>query len=273
MKIKFKYVLIISAVLLFVLGGFVWYVNYLSDIIQDRENTIAVQIQNENALHDYITMQADSLQDYAIFVKNLTTENDNLENKYILIKSRYNILIDSIKVLNAHANVDTSGNTIVVSFEGREGKVTYKGHTTYFKLTAEGTYTIQIGVDPLKVESEVYLDKESNLIRNKIYIDGALIDSATTVIDSSLYILIRNNELDRPSEPGFFDRLHLLTEIDGQAHRENQIYIPNKLSLRIGTEYQFNKFRVFGKYDILNQDINVGVQYHPSVSDIWKAIF
>lgn len=273
MKIKFKYVLIISAVLLFLLGGCVWYVNYLNDIIQDRENTIAVQIQNENALHDYITMQADSLQDYAIFVTNLTTENDNLEHKYILIKSKYSILIDSIKVLNAHADVDTSGNTIVVSFEGREGKVTYKGHTTYFKLTAEGTYTIQIGVDPLKVESEVYLDKETNLIRNRIYIDGALIDGAKTDIDSTLYLLIRNNELDRPSEPGFFDRLHFLTEVDGQAGRENQIYVPNKLSLRIGTEYQFDKFRIFGKYDLLNQDINVGVQYHPSVADIWRAIF
>lgn len=273
MQIKLKYILIVAAILLFVVGGCIWRISYLNKVVQDHENTIAVQLQNTNALEDYMKMQADSLQDYAIFVKNLTTENDNLEKKYVLIRNEYFILLDSVKVLNGQADVDTSGNKIVVSFEGRKGKVTYKGHTTYFKLTAEGTYTIEIGVDPLQVNSEVYLDKESNLIRNKIYIDGALIDSAKTEIDSTLYLLIRNNELDRPEELGFFDRLHLLTEIDMQATRENQIYTPGKLSLQIGTEYQFDKFRIFGKFDLLHQDINVGVQYHPSVIDIWRAIF
>jgi len=273
MQIKIKYVLIITAILLFFVGGLVWYVSYLNGIIQEREDTIAVQRQNEAALQDYITMQADSLQDYAINVKNLTTENDNLDHKYILLKSKYYILIDSIKVLNQHANVDTSGNTIIVSFDGREGKVSYKGHTTYFKLTAEGTYSIEIGVDPSKVVSEIYLDKDNNLIRNKIYIDGALIDSAITDIDSTLYLLIKNNSLEKAEEEDFFDRLHLLTEISTDVQQENGVYLPKEFNLPIGAEYQFDKFRVFGKFDLINKDINVGIQYHPSVKDIWKAIF
>jgi hypothetical protein len=218
-------------------------------------------------------MQADSLQDYAISVKNLKTENDNLEHKYSLLKSRYYILIDSIKVLNQYALVDTTGETIIVSFEGREGKVSYKGHTTYFKLTGDGTYSIEIGVDPSKVESEVYYDKDNNLIRNKIYVDGALIDSARTDIDSTLYLLIKNNELETPDEPGFFDNLHFLLGTSVNVVRDNAIYKPEKFSLSLGAEYQFNKYRIFGKFDIINQEINAGIQYHPSVKDIWKAIF
>ena len=142
MKIKLKYVLIVSAVLLFLVGGLIWYVTYLNNEIRNRENTIAVQKQNSAALAGYISMQADSLQDYAISVKNLTTDSDKLDKKYVLLRNRYYILLDSVKVLNEDAEVDTSGNTIIVKFEGREGKVTYKGKTTYFKLTAEGTYSI-----------------------------------------------------------------------------------------------------------------------------------
>jgi len=272
MQIKIKYVLIITAILLFFVGGLVWYVSYLNGIIQDRENTIAVQVQNEAALQDYITMQADSLQDYAINVKNLTTENDNLEYKYILLKNKYKIVIDSLKH-HGDGYVDTTGNTIIVRFEGREGKVSYNGHTTYFKLTAEGTYSIEIGIDPLKVESEIYLDKENNLIRQKIYIDGALIDSARTDIDSTLYLLIKNNSLEKQEEEDFFDRLHILTEVSTEIQQENGVYLPKEFNLPIGLEYQFNKFRIFGKFDLINQDINVGVQYHPSVKDLWKAIF
>jgi hypothetical protein len=273
MQVKFKYILIITAVILFFVGGLIWYVTYLNGEIRAKENTIAVQRQNSAALAGYISMQADSLQDYAISVTDLTTENDNLDKKYVLLRNRYYILLDSVKVLNESALVDTSGNTIVVSFEGREGKVTYKGKTTYFKLTAEGTYSIQIGIEPSEVSSEVYLDKESNLIRNKIYIDGALIDSARTDIDSTLYLLIRNNELDRPDELGFFDNLHFLLGTSLNIVREDAIYVPKKFSLSVGTEYQFNKYRIFGRFDMINQEINVGIQYHPSVKDIWKAIF
>lgn len=270
---KLKYVIIITAVVLFLIGGTIWYISYLNDIIRDRENTILIQNQNAAAFQDYITMQADSLQNFAIFVTNLQIDNDNLKNRYNILRSKYTILIDSIKVLNAPAGVDTSGNTIVVTFEGKEGKVSYKGNTTYFKLTGDGTYSITIGVDSSKVESEIYLDIENNLIRNRIYIDGALITNAVTEIDSSIYLLIQNNELICPDEPGFFDRLHLLFDVTQGVKRNGVVYEPNKFSIGVGTEYQFDSFRIFGKYDVINEEINAGIQYHPSIKDIWKAIF
>lgn len=266
MKIK-TYLLILMT--LIIIGGGI-YVKDLLGTIQDQENTIAVQIQNKEALQDQLEMKADSLQDYAIFVEDLNTENDILEDKYTLIKSKYNILFDSIKVLNEYAEVDTSGNTIVIRFNGKVGTITYKGNTTYFKATGEGKHSIEIAMDPMSVEVEIYLDKESNLIRTNVRVDGNLIADANTVMDSTLYLLIRNNELDRPGELGFFDRLHFLLGANMNIVKGDAIYVPEKFSLALGMGYQFNKFRIFGKYDVINQEINVGIQYHPSVSDIWK---
>ena len=273
MQIQLKYILIVSSVILFFIGGAIWYISHLNDIIKDRENTILVQKQNQAALTDFISMQADSLQDFAIFVSNLQTENTKKEKQYNILKSKYVILIDSINILNKHADVDTSGNTIVVKFEGREGKVSYKGKTTYFKLTGEGTYNISIGVDSSKIESIIYLDVENNLIKNRIYIDGALITGAKTEMDSSAYLLLQKEELNCPDEAGFFDRLHLLFDVNQTVKRNGVIWEADKFSMGAGVEYQFNSFRIFGKYDYINSEINAGVQYHPSIKDIWKAIF
>lgn len=273
MQIKLKYILIVSAIILFFAGGAIWYISHLNYIIKDRENTILVQKQNEAALQDYISMQADSLQDFAVFVTDLQKDNTDTKKKYNLLKSKYTVLIDSIKVLNEHTNVDTSGNTIIVSFEGKQGKVSYKGNTTYFKLTGEGTYSITIGVDSSNVESQIYLDVENNLIRNRIYIDGALITDAKTEIDSSLYLRIQNSELKCPDAPTFFDRLHLLFDVNQSVKLDGVIWSPDKFSMNAGMEFQFNQFRIYGKYDYINSEINAGVQYHPSIKDIWKAIF
>ena len=273
MQIKFKYILITVAVLLFFAGGTIWYISHLNDIIRDRENTILVQRQNEAALKDFITMQADSLQDFAIFVTDLQKDNVDTKKRYNLLRSKYTILIDSVKVLNEHANVDTSNNIIKVEFDGKRGKVSYQGYTQYFKLTGEGTYTITIGVDSSKIESEIYLDIENNLIKNRIYIDGALITDAKTEIDSSLYIAIQGNKLVCPDEPGFFDRLHLLFDVNQSIKRDGVIWTPDKFSMGAGAEFQFNQFRIYGKYDYINSEVNAGIQYHPSIKDIWKAIF
>jgi len=189
------------------------------------------------------------------------------------LKNKYTILIDSVKILNANANVDTSGNTIVINFEGKQGKVSYKGHTTYFKLTGKGTYTINIGVDPSKINSVVYFDKSDSLIKNRIYADGSLISDASTTIDSSLYILYRNNNIEQPNEQGFFDRLHLTVDAHQVLRKDALVFVPYQFSLNLGTEYQFNKYRVYGSFDIINSEVRAGITYHPSIADLWKAIF
>jgi hypothetical protein len=273
MQIKFKYILIIIAIILFFSSGVIWYISHLNDIIKDKESTIIIQRQNAAALKDFISMQADSLQDFAVFVTDLQKNNTNIKNQYTLLKSKYIILIDSIKVLNAHADVDTTGNTIVVKFKGRQGKVSYEGHTTYFKLSGKGTYSIIIGVDSSNVESQIYLDIKDNLIKNRIYIDGALIKNAKTEIDSSLALRIQNSELRCPEEPGFFDRLHLLFDINQSIKRDGVIYTPDKFSMGVGAEFQFDTFRIFGKYDYINSEINAGIQYQPSLKQIWRNIF
>jgi len=274
MEYRLKSIVILSVVLVLFFSGVVWYLFYLNNIIKQKENEILIKNQNEAALNDYIKMQADSIQNFSIFVSDLQKENEKKDKQYNILKSKYAILIDSIKILNKPANnVDTSGNTIVVEFEGKEGKISYKGKTVYFKLTGDANYSISIGVDTSYVESLIYLDIENNLIKNRIYIDGALITNAKTEIDSSVYILLQNNKIDNKTTDGFFDRLRLLFDVNQRLKFNNNIWQTDKFSMSAGLEYQFNLFRIYSKYDYINSEINVGLQYHPSLRDIWKFIF
>ena len=273
MEIKLKYVAITSALVIFIIAGLIWYTSHLNNIIQQKEDTIKVQKQNEVALNNQIKMKADSLQDFAVFVLNLQKDNTNSKKEYQILKSKYAILIDSIKVLNKPASVDTNGATIIVSFKGKKGKVSYDGNTTYFKLTNKGTHTINIAVDTFRITSQVYLDKENNLIKNRVYVDSALITAAKTEVDSSIYLLIQNNKLKCPDAPGFFDRLHLLFDAQQSIKKENLIYKPNQLYMAVGAEYQFDDFRIFTKYDYINSEIDAGIAYHPSIVQVWNLIF
>lgn len=273
MYIKMKYVIIALITVVFILSGFIWYTSYLNNIISEKIDTIKIQTQNEIALKNQIKMKADSLQDFALFIQNLQKENENIKNKYILLKSKYTILIDSINVNNSVAITDTSGDSVTVKFDGKRGKVSYKGKTIYFKSTNSGTYTISIVVDPTNISSEIYYDKDSNIVKNKIYADGALITDAKTILDSSLYILTQNNELNIPDEKGFFDNLHIVADVNQSIRKDGLIYIPDKFSVKLGMEYQFNSIRIYSNYDILNPNYTIGLQYHPSIVDIWKLIF
>ncbi len=273
MQIKLKTLIIICAIFIFIFGGFIWYTSYLNNVIKGQTTEIAKQKQNQVALQNQISMQKDSIQNFAIFVKDLQKEKKTLKNEYTLLHSKYVVLLDSIYVLNKPTQVDTNDSTIVVSFAGKKGKVSYKGHTTYFKITGKGTYTITIGVDSSTVNSDVYLDVKDGLIKNRIYIDGALITNAKTEIDSSLYTLIQQKGLNCQSEPGFFDKLHLLFDANQSIKKNGLIYEPYKFSMDAGAEYEFGTYRIYTKYDYLNTEIKVGIQYHPSITDLWKAIF
>lgn len=264
---KIKIYLFMLFALMAIGSGAYIYITDLKNTIQDQENTIAVQLQNEQALQDQLEMKADSLQDYAVFVKNLNAENADIERKYILITSKYNILVDSAKIWRAYAEVDTSGNTIIIRFSGRVVTIEYEGQTVYDKVTGEGTHSITIAVDPIKIRTETYLDKENKRIRIFVYANGALIDSANTVMDSTAYLLIINDGLDRPKEPGILDNIHLTVGVNTDIVKEGPIWKPGEFSIPFGIEYQHNRFLYFVKYDVINQGFNVGVTYGIPFSD------
>jgi hypothetical protein len=273
MNIKLKYIVIALLIDIFIIAGLIWYVTEHNSVIKDRENKILVLKQNEQALNDELSMKVSVIQDFAIRVENLQKENDDIKKQYRILISNYQILWDSIKVLNAPANVDTTGNKIVITFEGKEGKIWYNGSTTYFKLTGKGVYSINVGSDPTTIVSEIYWDKENNIIRNKIYADSVLIDSAKTKIDEQIYLLIQGSTQEPICELGFFDRLRATMELNQSIHREDLIYTPAKTKLSFGAEYQFNTFRINAQYDVLNNEFDAGIKIHPSIKDIWKLIF
>lgn len=277
MKIDSKYIIIGILILFGIIGGLFWYINNLNSKIEQYENEIKIKNQNESAYADSISMMADSIQNYSVKVKNLQKENNllnknlnNIKNKYVLLQSEYYILIDSIKILNEQTIVDTSDSVITISFSGKHGKVAYQGNTKYFKYTGEGTYSINIAVDPSKVKSEIYLNQDSTLIKNNIYIDGALIDDATTIIDSSLYIMILNNDITTEKYNGIFDDIYLSLSLGLKNKYENNEYNIDKFYIKPGISYKIKNYSIYGKYDILNKDIDVGIKYSMSLYNIFE---
>lgn len=195
-------------------------INNLTATIQEQENTIAISNQNEEAYKNQIKMQADSLQDYAIFVKDLQKDIKNEKKKYIILNQKYQLLVNSVNVKDSNASVIYEDSLIIVKFEGKDGKVSYEGETKYFVETKEGTYSIEIKVDPSNIKSTVYVDS-SGIVKNEIYVDGALIDNAQTDIDSSVFLAVKNGQIEKNYEYGFFDRLGLFVDATygGNLHK------------------------------------------------------
>lgn len=267
-------ILIALCIILFTLNvGAYFYIGDLRHQVAERNNAISLLIQNERALQDQIEMKSDSLQIYAAYVKDLQKEIEKLSGEYNLLASKYSIAIDSIKVLNKPTPVDTSGNTIIITFAGKEGKVSYKGKTTYFKLTGEGTYSIDIGVDTTIITTRIYADS-SGIIKNQVFADGNLITHAETNIDSSLYRLIQGAITEKPTPMGVFDRLKATFELNQTIINKSGIYSADQFDLNVGLEYQLGKnIEFYGKKRLLNNGYETGIRVKPSLKDIFKVLW
>lgn len=218
MKLSTKIFIATIVILLgIIVGGYV-YVSNLKATIQEQENTIVINKQNEEAYKNQIQMKEDSLQDYAIFVKDLQKDIKDEKKKYVVLEQKYKLLINSVNVIDSNANVIVLEDSIIkVEFKGVKGKVEYEGNTKYYVKTQEGTYSIEITIKPSNIVSTVYIDS-SGIVRNEVYVDGALIDNAETDIDSAIFLAIKNGGLEKPSEYGFFDRLGLFADATYGGH-------------------------------------------------------
>lgn len=267
-------ILIALCVILLALNiGAYFYIDDLRRQVSERNNAISLLIQNERALQDQIEMKSDSLQIYAAYVKDLQKEIEKLSGEYNLLASKYSIAIDSIKVLDKPTPVDTSGNEIIIKFEGREGKVTYKGKTTYFKLTGKGTYSIDIGIDTTIITTRIFADS-AGVIKNEVRADGNLITHAETDIDSSLYRLIQGATVEKPTPMGVFDRLKATLELNQAIINKAGIYEADRFDLNFGLEYQFGKnINLYGKKRLLNNGFETGVRFNPSIKDLFKSFW
>jgi len=262
-----------NVILMLLLIAMYFKISNLNGKITERNIAIELLLQNERALLDDIDMKADSLQNYAIYVEDLQSKIIKMNNEYNILSSEYKIAIDSINVLNEPTIVDTSGNTIIITFQGKEGKVSYKGNTTYFKLTGEGVHSIDIGIDSTIITTRIYRDS-SNILRSSVYADGNLITHAKTTIDSTVYTLLNAATHDTDHEMTTFTRLKALFELNQLIINKDGIWNADRFDFNVGLQYQLNdNLEIYGKKQLLNNGYEIGTKYTPTIKSLFDFIF
>jgi len=273
MKIFSKTSLVIIILLLLV-GAYAVYSYYEeakraieAGIERDRQE------QNTEAYKDSLEMKARELQDIKVFVNDLQDENTQLNKEVAYIKSKFVLLLDSVEVLNRGTTSYNYGDSIVVSFEGKEGKISYKGKTIYFTVADTGMYSIKIWQDPLEISSYIYLNEEDGLIYHKIYADSVLIDDAYTVVDSALYKKLKMPTFIKIGDDlGFFSRLSIYGEIIQPFNSDDVNWA--KPNLNLGIQYNFkNGLGLQGGRDLMYEKWYIGARYSLTLTSIWSFIF
>jgi len=245
---------------------------YYNATIREAEAKIEAErlVQNAQAYKDSMDMKARELQDNATFVYNLQDENTKIKREIAYFKSKFTLLLDSIEVLNQGAISYNYGDSIVVVFEGKKGRVAYKGHTTYFTILDTGTYSIKISQDPIKIESYVYLNEEDNLIYSRIFADSVLIDDAYTTVDSALYKKLKMpTTVQIGDDWGFFNHFAIYGEYIQPFEPSNEeTYKPE---LNVGISYDFkNGLGLKGGRNFIWNQWFVGIKYSLTPGSIFS---
>lgn len=268
--------ILIGIIVLLIVAIVVFYIRLenLKEELKQKEDTILVLKQNEQALEDQVKMKSDSLQNYAVFVENLQKENKEWKNKYLVLKSQFQLLIDSLRVVDDSATVEIRDSLIIVTFSGDRGKVSYIGNTKYNVIDSLGTHTIDIYIEPVEVYSELYIDSVK-ILRQYIYADGVLINNAKTFVDSSVYLAIQDRERFESVELGFFDKVGVFAEITYYSKIqkiEDMQY--GKLYFGGGLYYQFNDNVSAYLYKYLDDsNTYIGLTYSLSAKELINKIF
>jgi len=275
MNTKTKIVLSIILALVIAIVFLQYQVNKTEKELEKKKLEAAYNYQNFQAWKDSSMMKANTLQEYAIAVRNLKDENKKLKQENVFLKSQFTLLLDSIEVLNKPATVDTTDSSrIVIEFEGEQGRITYKGQVIYFKLNKTATHSLKINQSPIKITSIFELDPKTNLITNKIYTDGVLIDDAYTVIDSLIYRKLNTPEGMVDAAVNFWDKINLIIEANQEIKMQNEIWKQNRTSVNLGLGYNVTETLSFEvKKDILNNIWNANARFSITPYKIWNIIF
>lgn len=279
MKLKTYLILSITALIIGALFYLYITLNKTKKELEKAKVEAKYNYQNFQAYKDSSTMMAKTLQEYAITIKDLSRENKNLKDQNIYLRTQFRILLDSIEILNKPAIVDTSNtdsNKIVITFEGKEGRIQYKGQVIYFKLTEEATHSLKINQDPIKIESIFLFNTETNVITNKIYADGVLIDDAYTEIDSSLYIKLNSPVGVVDVAMNFWDSITLIVEANQEIIYKKDIeqWKQNRTSVNVGLGYNLTRNLSFEvKKDLLNDIWTGNVRFSITPYRLWNTIF
>lgn len=253
--------------------GLYIHIENLTNELKKATNTVQVQEQNIEALKDQNKMKADSIQNYALMVGNLQTEQSVLEHKYLILNNKYTLLLGSVSVIDDTTDSIIEDSIVTVSFEGKKEKINYKGKTEYNLFSNVGTYSLDIYVPDITIKSEIYLDS-LRFIRQRIFADGVLIDNAQTEIDSQVMLLIKNSELITQPEENFWDRVGIFGETGtGSSHKSikfDTYYFGLGVYVDIGERFNIS----LTKYMIPTDDyIYLSLGYSITAREIVREIF
>jgi len=284
-NLNLKWVLIIVTALLVVIVGFYIHTVNLERKLAIATDSVLVSKQNVKAWQDQYKMAKDTLQTYSVMVSdlqkinnNLIWTNEELKTKYSLIYNKYILYMDTVSILRKKIIEFTEDSTkIIIPFNGKVKKVSYDGNTTYYKKTKTAEYTIFIAVDPIEIVNEIYYNKKDSTVKSKVYADGLLIDSAKTIIDPYLYLLIHpESSHSNPTNPiltnGFFDNLSLTLDYSNTLVYDESINT-KKSSVSLGLDYSLNSFSFGLKRNLLLPEYVFNIKYKISVANIFNLIF
>jgi uncharacterized membrane protein len=146
-----------------------------------------VHRQNEQALKDSLDRHKDSIQVLAAKVADLNNESSDWKNKYVAIKTKYEIAIDSL-IDHGDGITETTDSTARVVFAGSRGIATYSGWTLANVKTKESSWDIGITFADILAQSEIFRDKTDDLwkIKTTSMTSGVKLRGLTTIDESIL---------------------------------------------------------------------------------------
>ena len=158
--VKSKYTWITLAIV--VVGVWVYSLYTKNQQLEAERRTLQ---QNTAFVTDSLSKMKDSVQTISVKVGNLQIESDEWRGKYLAISTRYQISLDTIKVLKKRVFLaQIIGDSIgIVPFEGMDGIASYKGQTQINIKSGEGSYSIQIAFSDIETQAEMFYDEVDKL--------------------------------------------------------------------------------------------------------------
>jgi len=243
----------------------------LKNDLNNEKLKSSIYKQNWKAYEDSTKMKAKIMQRYAIKIQDLNIENNKLNNRINVLQTKYTLFFDSVKVLNEYAQTHNFGDSIIVEFKGKRGKISYQGHTTYFVLKDTATYSLFLKQDSIKIVNNLFIDSSTGIIYSEIFADSILIDRAETKVDSALYakLFLSNNKVQLALD--FWDRLSFALETNQIWNIKEQ---KANITGEVGIQYKFpSNISIKVNRDFINSWWITGVKYEISPGYIFNSIF
>lgn len=162
--------------------------------------------QNTAFVADSLSKMKDSVQTLAVKVGNLQNESKTWKDKYIAVNTRYQISLDTIKVLKQKVDsIKVVGDTVTVPFDGTQGIASYKGQTEANIRTKQGTHSIQISFADIETQSALFFDEKDKLwkIRTLSLSPGVKLRGISTVDEETFRRISSLPLVDKPAPSTF----------------------------------------------------------------------